>query len=191
MHNCVLSRLCYLKILDEVNKTIFRDEIALCMQLKLVIRYPILKTPVFGDWNQLSSLTGKRKFCRIYWQRILIQQTSLFPVEYRTFLYNPTNPKVPRKSTVPCIMLPAGNSAGLHIRHIHGWRPEIGVDPAVRVISLKCYVSTRQFSTLTRSVYFKSCDWTLCRNQHKGIVALLSIFLHVCPFSIIQLPNLF
>ncbi len=42
------------------------------------------------------------KICRIYWQWILIEQTSLYTVVYRTFLYNPTNLKVPKKHRAQC-----------------------------------------------------------------------------------------
>ncbi len=56
-----------------------------------------------SDWNELSSIAGKWKFCRIYWQWILIEQTSLYTVVYRTFLYNPTNLKVPKKA--PCHLI--------------------------------------------------------------------------------------
>ncbi len=42
----------------------------------------------------------KRKFCQIYRHWILIEQTSLYMLVYRTFLYNPTNLKVPKKA--PC-----------------------------------------------------------------------------------------
>ncbi len=53
-----------------------------------------------SDWNELSSIAGKWKFCRIYWQWILIEQTFLYTAVYRTFLYNPTNLKVSKKA--PC-----------------------------------------------------------------------------------------
>ncbi len=43
---------------------------------------------------------GKWKFCRIYWQWILIEQNFLYTVVHRAFLYNPTNLKVPKKA--PC-----------------------------------------------------------------------------------------
>ncbi len=46
------------------------------------------------------------KFCRIYWQWILIEQTFLYTVVYRTFLYNPTNLKVPKKA--PCVIYKCG-----------------------------------------------------------------------------------
>ncbi len=58
----------------------------------------LLKFQKMSDWNELSSIVGKRKFCRIYWQWILIEQTFLYTVVYRTFLYNPTNLKVPKKA---------------------------------------------------------------------------------------------
>ncbi len=53
-----------------------------------------------SDWNELSSISEKWKFCQIYWQWILIEPTFLYTVVYRTFLYNPTNLKVPKKA--PC-----------------------------------------------------------------------------------------
>ncbi len=59
-----------------------------------------LKFQKMSDWNELSSIVGKWKFYRIYWQWILIEQTSLYTVVYRTFLYNPTNLKAPKKA--PC-----------------------------------------------------------------------------------------
>ncbi len=62
-----------------------------------------LKLQKMSDWNELSSRVGKWKFCRIYWQWILIEQTFLYMVVYRTFLYNPTNLKVPKKA--PCSIL--------------------------------------------------------------------------------------
>ncbi len=56
-----------------------------------------------NEWlNELSRIAGKWKFCRIYWQWILIEQTSLYTVVYRTFLYNPTNLKVPKKAPCKC-----------------------------------------------------------------------------------------
>ncbi len=60
----------------------------------------ILKFQKMTDWNELSSIAWKRKFCRIYWQWILVEQTSLYTVVYRAFLYNPTNLKVSKKA--PC-----------------------------------------------------------------------------------------
>ncbi len=60
----------------------------------------LLKLQKMSEWNEFSSIAGKWKFCRIYWQWILIEQTSLYTVVYRTFLYNPTNLKVPKKA--PC-----------------------------------------------------------------------------------------
>ncbi len=62
----------------------------------------LLKLQKMSDWNELSSIPGKWKFCRIYWQWILIEQTSLYTVVYRTFLYNPTNLTVPKKA--PCMV---------------------------------------------------------------------------------------
>ncbi len=50
-----------------------------------------------GDWNELW---GKEHFCRIVWQCILTVQTTLNMVVYRTFLYNPTNLKVPKKHRI-------------------------------------------------------------------------------------------
>ncbi len=73
------------------------------MLFSLIYRFflvKLLKFQKMSDWNELSSITGKWKFCRIYWQRILKEQTSLYTVVYRTFLYNPTNLKVPKKA--PC-----------------------------------------------------------------------------------------
>ncbi len=58
----------------------------------------LLKLQKMSDWNELSSIAGKWKFYRIYWQWILIEQTSPYTVVYRTFLYNPTNLKVPKKA---------------------------------------------------------------------------------------------
>ncbi len=60
----------------------------------------LLKIQKMSDWNELSSIAGKWKFCRIHWQWILIEQAFLYTVVYRTFLYNPTNLKVPKKA--PC-----------------------------------------------------------------------------------------
>ncbi len=60
----------------------------------------ILKFQKMSDWDELSSIPGKWKFCRIYWQWILIEQAFLYTVVYRTFLYNPTNLKVPKKHRV-------------------------------------------------------------------------------------------
>ncbi len=62
----------------------------------------ILKFQKMSDWNELSSISGKWKFCRIYWQWILIEQIFLYTVVYRTFLYNPTKLKVPKKA--PCVL---------------------------------------------------------------------------------------
>ncbi len=56
-----------------------------------------LKFQKMSHWNELSSIGGEWKFSRIYWQRILIEQTFLYTVVYRTFLYSPTNLKVPKK----------------------------------------------------------------------------------------------
>ncbi len=61
----------------------------------------LLKLQKMSDWNELSSIAGKWKFCRIYWQWILIEQTFLYTVVYRTSLYNPTNLKLPKKA--PCL----------------------------------------------------------------------------------------
>ncbi len=63
----------------------------------------LLKFQKMSNWNELSSIAGKWKFCRIYWPWILIEQTFLYTVVYRTFLYNPTNLKVPKKA--PCSVL--------------------------------------------------------------------------------------
>ncbi len=52
---------------------------------------------VFSDWNELRNIAGKWKLYRIYWQRILIEQTSLSMVLHRIFLCNPTNLKGPKK----------------------------------------------------------------------------------------------
>ncbi len=59
-----------------------------------------LKFQKMSDWNELSNIAGKWKFCRIYWYWILIEQTSLYAMVYRIFLYNPTNLKVPKKHRV-------------------------------------------------------------------------------------------
>ncbi len=64
----------------------------------LVFLLKILKFRKMSDWDELSSIAGKLKFWRIYWQWILIEQTSLYTVVYRTSLYNPTNLKVPKKA---------------------------------------------------------------------------------------------
>ncbi len=66
----------------------------------LVFLAKLLKPQKMSDWNELSSIAGKWKFCRIYWQWILIEQTFLCMVAYRTFLFNPTNLEVPKKA--PC-----------------------------------------------------------------------------------------
>ncbi len=60
----------------------------------------LLKFQKMSDWKKLSSIARKWKFCRIYRQWIRIEQTFLYTVVYRTFLYNPTNLKVPKKA--PC-----------------------------------------------------------------------------------------
>ncbi len=66
----------------------------------------LLKLQKISDWNELSSITGQWKLFRIYWQWILIEQTSLYTVVYRAFLYNPTNLKVPKKALwVPLVPL--------------------------------------------------------------------------------------
>ncbi len=78
--------------------TMLRDAIALCISLYLVIHSQTPKTPVFTDWNELSSIWGKWKFCRIYWLWILTVQTSPYTVVYKTFLHNPTNLKIPKKA---------------------------------------------------------------------------------------------
>ncbi len=69
----------------------------------------LLNYQEMSDWNELSSIAGKWKFCRIYWQWILIEQTSLYTVVYRTFLYNPTNLKFPNQA--PCRTLAEGVNA--------------------------------------------------------------------------------
>ncbi len=50
--------------------------------------------------NDFSSIAKKWKFCRIYWKRTLVEQTSLYTLVYRTFLYNEMNLKPPKKA--PC-----------------------------------------------------------------------------------------
>ncbi len=60
----------------------------------------ILKFRKMSHWNELSSIAGKWQFCCIYWEWILIEQTFLYTLVYKTFLYNPTNLKVPKKA--PC-----------------------------------------------------------------------------------------
>ncbi len=75
-----------------------------------------LKFQKMSNWNELSSIAGKWKFCRIYWQWILIEQFSLYAVVYRTFLYNPTNLKVPKKA--PCTVIEAVSDLTLSLNII-------------------------------------------------------------------------
>ncbi len=77
----------------------------------------LLKHQKMGDWNELSSIAGKWKFCWIYWQWILIEQTSHYTVVYRTFLYNPTNLKVPKKA--PCWTSSCATSGYRFYRYNH------------------------------------------------------------------------
>ncbi len=71
-----------------------------------------------SDWNELSSIEGKWKYCRIYWQWILIERTSLYTVVYRNFLYNPTNLKVRTKA--PCIYTVCFSYKQAHVFPITG-----------------------------------------------------------------------
>ncbi len=50
--------------------------------------------------SDFSSIAKKWKFCRIYWKRTLVEQTSLYTLVYRIFLYNEMNRKPPKKA--PC-----------------------------------------------------------------------------------------
>ncbi len=46
-----------------------------------------------SHWKDFSSIVKKWKFCRNYWKRSLVEQTSLYTLVYRTFLYNEMNLK--------------------------------------------------------------------------------------------------
>ncbi len=59
-----------------------------------------LQFHVMSDWNELTGLARKWNFYRINWQWILLEKTFFYTVVYKTFLYNPTNLKVPKKA--PC-----------------------------------------------------------------------------------------
>ncbi len=75
------------------------------MQLHCVYNksFPNSRSSVFSDWNELSITAGKWKFCRIYWQWMLIEQTFLYTLVYSTLLYNePNNLNVPKNA--PCIL---------------------------------------------------------------------------------------
>ncbi len=54
-----------------------------------------LKFQKMSDWNELSSIAGKKNLL----PNLLTVDSdrAKFPVVYRTFLYNPTNLKVPKK----------------------------------------------------------------------------------------------
>ncbi len=102
VHNNVSSWLFKVKLLDRI-KNNYVQSFNCTMYTSLVSdSSPNSETQVFSDWNELSSIVGKWKFCRIHWQWILIEQTSLYTVVYRTFLYNLTNLKVSKKA--PCGM---------------------------------------------------------------------------------------
>ncbi len=56
----------------------------------LFIRKSFPKNSVFGNWNELSSIAGKWKYCPIYWKWILVDSA-----KQRTFLYNRRSLKLP------------------------------------------------------------------------------------------------
>ncbi len=143
MHNCVFSWLFKVTILDRVKSNYVYS--CNCTLYKRLVSnsFPNSETPVFSAWIELSSIAGKWKFCRIYWQWILVEHTSLYTVVYMTFLYNPTNLKVPKKA--PCICM--YKIAWVAFRQTCGRPPLCTVcignhrpdSPLVKLMSRNCY----------------------------------------------------
>ncbi len=71
--------------------------------IQLIIHSQTPKTLIFSDWNELSSIAGKWKICRIYWQWILIEKASLY-TGIKDFLVQSNEPNRAQKSTVSLVI---------------------------------------------------------------------------------------